>query len=69
MLALETDDAGVEVRVDAAYPYAQVWVPPGRPFAALEPMTVPTNALAAATRSRWCGRATTFSASFAVVLR
>ena len=30
---------------DAAYPYGQVWVPPGKPFAALEPMTVPTNAL------------------------
>ena len=27
------------------YPYAQVWVPPGKPFAALEPMAAPTNAL------------------------
>ena len=27
------------------YPFAQVWVPPGKPFAALEPMTAPTNAL------------------------
>jgi galactose mutarotase-like enzyme len=39
------DGASVEVRGDAAYSYAQVWVPAGRPFAALEPMTVPTGAL------------------------
>jgi aldose 1-epimerase len=29
----------------AGYDYAQVWVPPGKPFAALEPMAAPTNAL------------------------
>jgi galactose mutarotase-like enzyme len=40
-------DAGtsVEMRAGEGYPYAQVWVPPGRPFAALEPMAAPTNAL------------------------
>jgi galactose mutarotase-like enzyme len=37
--------AAVELRSDAGYPYAQVWVPRGRPFAALEPMTSATNAL------------------------
>ena len=31
---------------DAAFPYAQVWVPAGKQFVALEPMTAPTNALA-----------------------
>jgi galactose mutarotase-like enzyme len=42
-----TSDAGptIELRSDAAYPYAQVWVPAGRGFAALEPMVAPTNAL------------------------
>jgi aldose 1-epimerase len=42
-----TSDEGptIEVRSDAAYPYAQVWVPAGRSFAALEPMVAPTNAL------------------------
>jgi galactose mutarotase-like enzyme len=46
VLALEAPDgAAVEVRADHAYPYAQVWVPPGKPFAALEPMTAPTDAL------------------------
>ncbi len=38
--------ASIELRAGAGYPFAQVWVPPGRPFAALEPMTQPTNALA-----------------------
>ena len=40
------DGASIELRAGAGYPYAQVWVPPGRPFAALEPMTQATNALA-----------------------
>jgi aldose 1-epimerase len=45
-LALTADDgAGIELRAGAGYPYAQVWVPPGNPFAALEPMTAPTDAL------------------------
>jgi galactose mutarotase-like enzyme len=49
-LALTGDDgASVELRGDANYPCAQVWVPPGKPFAALEPMTVPTDALVAGT--------------------
>ncbi|MFM8305133.1 MAG: aldose 1-epimerase [Actinomycetota bacterium] len=68
VLALETDDAAVAVHADAAYPFAQVWVPPGRPFAALEPMTVPTNALVdGGVPSVEPGDA--FSASYAVVLR
>ena len=33
------------MRAGAGYPYAQVWVPAGRPFAALEPMTARTNSL------------------------
>jgi galactose mutarotase-like enzyme len=41
------DGSGVAVAGDTGYPFAQVWVPSGRPFAALEPMTVPTNALVA----------------------
>jgi galactose mutarotase-like enzyme len=46
-LAFATDDgAGIELQARDGYPYAQVWVPPGKPFGALEPMTVPTDALA-----------------------
>jgi galactose mutarotase-like enzyme len=45
-LALETDEgAAITVRPGAGYAYAQVWVPAGRPFAALEPMVAPTNSL------------------------
>jgi aldose 1-epimerase len=45
-LAFTADDgAAIELRAGARYPYAQVWVPRGKPFAALEPMTAPTNAL------------------------
>jgi aldose 1-epimerase len=44
-LALETDDAAIELHCGANYPFAQVWVPPGRPYAALEPMAAATNAL------------------------
>ncbi len=35
----------VELHCGKNYPYAQVWVPKGHPFAALEPMAAPTNAL------------------------
>jgi galactose mutarotase-like enzyme len=44
-LALQSADCSVSMRAGAGYPYAQVWVPAGRPFAALEPMTAPTNSL------------------------
>jgi aldose 1-epimerase len=37
---------GVRLRCGRGYDYAQVWVPKGRQFLALEPMTVATNALA-----------------------
>ena len=45
-LAFAADNgAAIELRCGAGYPYAQVWVPKGRSFGALEPMTAPTNAL------------------------
>jgi aldose 1-epimerase len=49
-LSFAVDDGpSIELRSDSAYPYAQVWVPAGRRFAALEPMVAPTNALATGT--------------------
>ena len=39
------DGTAIELHPGPTYPYAQVWVPPGRPFAALEPMAAPTDAL------------------------
>ena len=44
-LTLVADGASITMRAGSGYPYAQVWVPPGRPFAALEPMTARTNGL------------------------
>ncbi len=44
-LALEADAGVIELHCGSNYPFAQVWVPPGRPFAALEPMVAATNAL------------------------
>ena len=48
-LAFEADTGTVELRCGSGYPFAQVWVPPGKRFAALEPMAAPTNALAEGT--------------------
>ena len=42
----DADGASIELRAGKGYPDAQVWVPAGKPFAALEPMAAPTNALA-----------------------
>jgi galactose mutarotase-like enzyme len=41
------DGQSIELRCASGYPYAQVWVPKGKSFAALEPMVAPTNALVA----------------------
>jgi galactose mutarotase-like enzyme len=68
-LALTGDDgAGIELRVGAGYPYAQVWVPPGRPFAALEPMAAPTNALGDGT-APLVAPGDAFTARFSLVVR
>jgi galactose mutarotase-like enzyme len=39
--------AGVrlDVEQDGAFPFAQIWIPPGRDFACIEPMTAPIDAL------------------------
>jgi galactose mutarotase-like enzyme len=57
------DGSSVAVVGAVAYPYGQVWVPPGKPFAALEPMTVPTNALVAG-RTPFVVPGDTFTARF-----
>ncbi len=45
-LAYESGDGqSIELHCARGYPFAQVWVPKGRSFAALEPMVAPTNAL------------------------
>ncbi len=67
-LALE-GDAGrsIELRCGTGYPFAQVWVPRGKSFAALEPMTAPTNALVDR-KAPVVRRGDTFTASFTLTL-
>jgi galactose mutarotase-like enzyme len=62
------DGAAIELRVGAGYPNAQVWVPPGRTFAALEPMAAPTNALGDGT-APLVAPGDAFTARFSLVLR
>jgi aldose 1-epimerase len=66
-LALEAEGATIELHCAENYPFAQVWVPPGRPFAALEPMAAPTNALVAGT-TPFVARGEAFTATFALTL-
>jgi aldose 1-epimerase len=46
-LAIEHGGRRLSVLFGAAYPYAQVYAPPGAGFVCLEPMSAPTNALVA----------------------
>ena len=67
-LAFETEQGrGVELSCGAGYPFAQVWVPPGRRFAALEPMAAPTNALVDR-KTPLVPRGESFSATFALTI-
>ncbi len=67
-LALLADDGtSITLRCGPGYPYAQVWVPGGRPFAALEPMTVATNSLVAGT-TPLVGPGDAFTASFTLAV-
>jgi aldose 1-epimerase len=66
-LALEADGAAIELHCAENYPFAQVWVPPGRPFAALEPMAAPTNALVDGT-TPFVAPGEAFTGTFALTL-
>jgi galactose mutarotase-like enzyme len=44
--AIASGGVGLEVAFDDGYPFAQLWVPAGRRFCCVEPMTAPTNGLA-----------------------
>ena len=67
-LGLEADGAAIELHCAENYPFAQVWVPPSRPFAALEPMAAPTNALVAGT-TPLVRSGEAFTATFALTIR
>lgn len=44
-LSIEGDGRRVSVAYQEGYPFAQVFAPPGKGFACIEPMTAPTNSL------------------------
>ena len=67
-MVIEHDEGrSIELRCGVGYPFAQVWVPPGKPFVALEPMVAATNALVDGTAPT-VPRGDAFTASFALVL-
>jgi aldose 1-epimerase len=67
-LGIENDDGrSIELHCGDGYPFAQVWVPPGKTFVALEPMAAATNALVDRT-APLVARADTFTASFSLTL-
>lgn len=49
MALIGADDRSVTVRAGVGYQFAQIWVPAGRPYASLEPMVAPTDALTVGT--------------------
>ena len=61
------DGTSISVRGGPTYPYGQVWVPAGRPFVALEPMTAPTNSLVEGT-AQLIAPGDTFTARFSVTI-
>jgi galactose mutarotase-like enzyme len=65
--AIDAEGATIELHCAENYPFAQVWVPPGRPFAALEPMAAPTNALVEGT-TPFVARGEDFTATFALTI-
>ena len=68
-LSFEADDGpAIELRCDAAYPYAQVWVPRGKTYGALEPMAAPTNALGTGS-APMVAPGDSFAARFVLALR
>ena len=66
-LALEADGVAIELHSAENYPFAQVWVPRGRPVAALERMGAPTNALVAG-MTPFVPSGEAFTATFALTI-
>lgn len=65
--ALSGKGRRLELRFDQGFPNAQLFVPPGRRFVAIEPMTAPTNALVAGTAPT-VAPGDRFSATFHMVI-
>jgi galactose mutarotase-like enzyme len=66
-LAIDDGRRAVSVEFDEGYPFAQVYSPADAPFACLEPMTAPTNALVTGA-ARLVEPGDTFEATFTLSL-
>ncbi len=66
--ALSGGGRRIEVRFDDAYPFAQLYAPPGQELLAYEPMTAPTNALVSGEGLRVLEPGERFDASFEITI-
>lgn len=66
-LGLEGGGHRLVIEADRGYPFAQVYAPAGRAFAALEPMTAPTDALVTGT-APLVAPGSSFTARFSVTI-
>jgi aldose 1-epimerase len=64
--ALSGGGRRLELRMDAGYPYTQIYAPAGTDAVAIEPMTAPTNALVSGADLPTVAPGETFRAAFAI---
>jgi aldose 1-epimerase len=64
--ALSGGGRRIVVRLDAGYPFAQVYAPAGQDVICFEPMTAPTNALVTGDGLTWVPAGSSYTAAFSV---
>jgi aldose 1-epimerase len=66
--AIAASDRRIELRYGPGFPVAQLYVPPGKPFLAIEPMSAPVNALRSGEGLRWARAGRPFEAGFSIAV-
>jgi aldose 1-epimerase len=64
--AIEAPDRRIELRYGPGFPVAQLYVPPDKPFLAIEPMSAPVNALRSGEGLQWARSTRPFEAEFSI---